>query len=76
MRIGEVTRLFGVSRDTLERLEQWGFITPGRTPGGHRLYDQHVLGQIAKALGLSTPKIDVRKRGRAKLRRLRKQRPA
>ena len=69
MRIGEATRLFGVSRDTLERLEQRGLITPGRTPGGHRLYDQRALEQIAEVLRMPVPKVEGHWRGRVKMAR-------
>ncbi len=55
MRIGEVTRLFEISRDTLLELEARRLITPGRTPGGHRLYTRQTIKQIAAILHVPLP---------------------
>lgn len=52
VKIGEASKLLGVSVDTLRRWEKKGLITPIKTPGGTRLYDTGSLKKIVP--GLST----------------------
>ncbi len=40
MRIGDVARILGVSRDTLRRLERQGVVAPGRDWNRHRRFTQ------------------------------------
>ena len=55
-RIGTVCRLTGVPPETLRSWEaRYGLVTPGRTPGGFRLYSEQDLERIrlVRALTLS-----------------------
>ncbi len=40
MRIGELARRLGVSRDTIRRWERLGIIIPARDWAGHRRFDE------------------------------------
>ena len=47
MRIGEVARLTGVSRDTVRHYERRGLLkTTPRTEGGYRMYSPDAVEQI------------------------------
>ncbi len=44
LRAGEVAEAAGVNRETLRYYERRGLLgEPGRSPGGHRLYDQQAI---------------------------------
>lgn len=44
--MSEACQYLGVSRSTLLAAEEAGFITPARTPGGHRRYDPSALDRF------------------------------
>ena len=53
LRIGEVAERAGLSHDTLRYYEGVGLVEPaGRSPVGHRLYDEKVLDQLAVVTAL------------------------
>ncbi len=53
LRIGEVAERAGLSHDTLRYYEGVGLVEPaGRSPAGHRLYDEKVLDQLAVVTAL------------------------
>lgn len=41
----EACEYLGVSRVTLGKIEREGYLTPFRTPGGHRRYRQELLDE-------------------------------
>ena len=44
LRAGQVAEAAGVNRETLRYYERRGLLTsPDRSPGGHRLYDEHAV---------------------------------
>jgi DNA-binding transcriptional MerR regulator len=44
LRINEVAQMAGVNRETLRYYERRGLLEePGRSPGGHRLYDERAV---------------------------------
>ena len=46
-KVGEVMAYTGLSRQQVHNYTQLGLINPvKRTASGHRLYDEHVFGQI------------------------------
>lgn len=52
-RVGEITAHFGLSRQTIHNYTTMGLIAESRwTPGGHRLYDASVFGQVAAILDM------------------------
>jgi hypothetical protein len=42
LRRSEYAELWGVSPTTLLRYEEWGWLTPEYSPGGHRYYPAHI----------------------------------
>ncbi|EKD90891.1 MAG: hypothetical protein ACD_30C00072G0001, partial [uncultured bacterium] len=51
VKIGEASKLLGVSIDTLRRWEKKGWIKAVKTPGGTRFYDISLIKKINPALG-------------------------
>jgi DNA-binding transcriptional MerR regulator len=50
VRIGDVAKEIGMSKDTLKRLERQGVVQPKRDRVGHRRYTQVEVEQIRAAL--------------------------
>ena len=47
LRAGEVAEAAGVNRETLRYYERRGLLgDPGRSPGGHRLYDERAVATL------------------------------
>jgi len=55
-RIKEAAAKLGVSSSTLRRLEEEGWISPSRTPGGHRVYTDKMLTELRVKLRLNPEK--------------------
>jgi PAS domain S-box-containing protein len=54
MRVGELARRTGVGVSTLRAWEaRYGFLTPQRTPSGHRLYDEVDVDRVAAVVRLA-----------------------
>jgi DNA-binding transcriptional MerR regulator len=54
-RIGEVVEFSGFSRQTIHNYATMGLIQEARwTPGGHRLFDEDVFGQLAEIARLKS----------------------
>lgn len=54
-RIGEITRHTGLSRQTIHNYTTMGLIREAeRTPGGHRLYDEHVFHMLHRIADLKS----------------------
>jgi excisionase family DNA binding protein len=49
--ISKAAKELGVSQNTLRRWEERGYITPERTPGGHRKYDLDKLKDFYQKYG-------------------------
>jgi MerR family transcriptional regulator, copper efflux regulator len=47
MRIGIVTKLFGVTASKVRFLEARGLLHPGRTPGGYRHYNETAVERLS-----------------------------
>ncbi len=50
MRIGDLARALGVSRETIRRLERRGVLTPRRDWAGHRRFTEADLDRIRDVL--------------------------
>ncbi len=50
MRIGELARRLGVSRDSLRRLEAKGILKPARDWAGHRRFSEEDIARIEALL--------------------------
>ncbi len=50
MRIGDVARALGISRETICRLERRGVLTPRRDWAGHRRFTDADLARLRSAL--------------------------
>ena len=59
MRIGELAKLLGISRDTIRRLEKRGVLAPKRDWAGHRRFTKEEIARIRDLLfkreGLQEP---------------------
>lgn len=52
MKIKEASQYLGVAPDTLRKWEKAGIINPGRTPLGHRVFNEEALLQIQQIIKL------------------------
>lgn len=41
VKLGEAAKILGISQMTARRMEKRGLLTPVRTPGGHRRYEEN-----------------------------------